>query len=404
MKVSLISKVSKERVNWSDQQFISWAKEKLTPLVPEEEEFIPREYWCPFEELSGVNLNNQSHPIWQLSHRIIKDNYIKNSDTIVIQSCANKKPYIDARHYKYPLKLYREGYFDLFVCSWELVPIDFSPFYPYRWYDWNHQDETPFMTDCCISHCFRNICDFIEYFGYKKVIFFTPITEEEGFYDKLFKRVKNFFRNSEVEVLTVTDESSFQKVKDYYGISHPGIIKSRWYNFNPIKEKLASLVGYDENKKVDPKDYIYGHKNKELIKYLERDKTSTYIPPTKEDKVTEEVKEIVKEEVPKIKPKVKEIESKITKPKKSTNKYSFSLVDYLYENLPNILEKNKGYKRRDLIKLVKSKLPADEYSEVYLTKNIDSMTINYPKKKELVRKDKLIIKDDLIYLLEENNE
>ncbi len=417
MAVNINSKIKRERLTWSKEKLIEEAKKTLPPLVPDEEEFIPREYWCALDELIGVKLTNLYHPVWQLFSNAIKDNFVKNSDTMVIQPCTNRKPYLTTTNYKWCLKKHREGYFDLWVGAC-LVPIDFSPFYPYRYYDWNHQNETPCMRDVIVSHYTRDICDYVEYFGYKRVIFFNPI-EKEGLYTDLIKRIKNIFEGSKVEIIAIHDENSVQEIKDYYGISHPGIIKTRYYTFMPGKRRLEKLIGYDENRKVDPKDYKYGHKNKELIKYLERDKTSTYTPPTKEDKITEEVKEIVKEEVSKIKPKIKEIDNSYYKgvymppippftnlkpSKKSTNKYSFSLVNYLYENLSNILEKGKGYKRRDLIKLVKSKLPADEYTDVYLTKNINSMTINYPKKKELVRENKLIIKDDLIYLLEENDE
>lgn len=266
----LNSKSKIEHSTYTREQMIDFAKNKLMPLVPDKDEFIARDYWCSFKELLGSNLNNESHPVWQLSHRIIKDNYIKHSDTLLLQACGNYKPYIDNAIYQYAIRKYRQGYFDMFVSSWELVPIDFSPFFPWRYYDWSHAKETPFMTDCCISHEFRNICDFVEYFNYKRIIIFAP-GGEDHFYVELNRRLQHHFENSEVKVYFIWDEDTIKREKEEFGVHHNGILKSRYNNLQAGREKLESLIGYDPSKNLSPDEWHYGIKNKELIEYLRAD-------------------------------------------------------------------------------------------------------------------------------------
>jgi hypothetical protein len=269
-KKQINSKAKAKRANFNKEQLIEWSKNNLMPLVPDSKEFIPRKYWCSFDELLGSNLNNESHPVWQLSHRIIKDNFVKHSDTMLLQACGNFKPYIDSIIYQNNLKLYREGYFDLFVSSWELVPIDFSCFFPWRFYDWNHAKETSFMTDVCITHEFRNICDFVEYFNYKRLIIYAP-GGDDYFYNELNRRLQNHFENSKVEVIMIWDEETIQKLKDQ-GVNHPGIIKSRYHMLRPGRDKLEKLIGYAPEKSLKEENWWYGIEDKDLIKWLRRGK------------------------------------------------------------------------------------------------------------------------------------
>lgn len=274
------SKARKEQASYNKEQLIEYAKNHLMPLIPDEDEFIPRDYWCPIEDLYGSNLNNESHPIWQLSHRIIKDNFVKHSDTMLLQACGNYKPYIDNAIYQYTLKKYREGYFDMFVTSWEVVPIDFSPFFPWRYYDWNHAKETPFMTDCCINHEFRNIIDLVEYFGYKKIIIFAP-GGEDHFYVELNRRLQNNYRNSDITVEMVWDDASVKEFKNMMKDrctdgQCKAVLKLRYNNLKPGRDRLEKLINYDPNRKVDPKDWWYGIENKELIQKLRRGKEEAW--------------------------------------------------------------------------------------------------------------------------------
>jgi hypothetical protein len=269
------SKIKIEAKNYSKEQIIEYAKTKMMPLVPDDKEFIPRKYWCDFKELLGSNLNNESHPLWSLSHQIIKDNYIKHSDTMLLQACGNYKPYIDNQVYQGTLKLYREGYFDLFISSWELTPIDFSPFFPWRYYDWSHSKETPFMTRVCIDHEFRNVYDFVEYFKYKRIIIFAP-GGDDYFYNELFRRLKNNYNNSPVTVEMIWDKDTINKfISDGYHAK--GILKARYYILPQGTNKLKKLINYNPKHLTDPNDWNYGIEDKELIKYLRRNKDLNWI-------------------------------------------------------------------------------------------------------------------------------
>lgn len=284
------SKVRASRVNWGREELIKYAKESLMPLVPDDKEFIPRDYWCDFKELFGANLNNESHPLWQLSHRIIKDNFVKNSDIMFIQACGNFKPYIDNMVYQYALKKYREGWFDLFISSWECLPIDFSPFYPWRYYDWSHAKETPFMTDCCISHEFRNIVDFVEYFKYKKIIIFSP-GGDDFFYNELFKRLYNNYKNTDVKVVFIWDKECIERQKEL-GCSAKGILKVRYNNLRAGRDKIEKEINYDPSKIIPPEDWSYGIEDKELIKDLRGKKELKWAPKLNKRKYTKKSKNI----------------------------------------------------------------------------------------------------------------
>lgn len=267
---SFRSKFKREAKEYTREQIIDYAKNKMMKLVPDEEELIPRRYWCDFKELLGSNLNNESHPLWSLSHQLVKDNYVKHSDTMLLQACGNYKPYIDNLVYQKSIKLYREGYCDLFVSSWELTPIDFSMFFPWRYYDWSHAKETPFMTRVCIDHEFRNVCDFVEYFGYKRIVIFAP-GGDDYFYNELYRRLTNHYKDSPIEVLFVWDKDT---VEEYFnsGFTRKGILKIRYHMMPQGWNRLKKLINYDPEKIVSPKDWNYGIKNKDLIINL-REKT-----------------------------------------------------------------------------------------------------------------------------------
>ena len=59
-------------------------------------------------------------------------------------------------------------------------------------------------------------------------------------------------------------------------------LKVRYNNLRPGRERLEKLIEYDPNRKVDPKDWNYGIKDIDLIKYLRGNKEESW----KDDEVT----------------------------------------------------------------------------------------------------------------------
>ena len=277
------SSIKKEASFYNKEQLINYAKSKMMPLVPDDKDLIPRRYWCDFKELLGSNLNNESHPLWSLSHQLVKDNFIKHSDTMLLQACGNYKPYIDNQVYQITTKMHREGFFDLFVSSWELTPIDFSIFFPWRFYDWSHAKETPFMTRVCIDHEFRNVCDFVEYFGYKKIIIFSP-GGNDYFYNELYRRLYNNYRDTNVKVFFIWDK---ELVDDFHskGYKANGILKARYYLWPTAIEKIKKLVGYDNLKALSPDNWNYGYEYKDLIKSLRAKKEEKWVKEYYKNKI-----------------------------------------------------------------------------------------------------------------------
>ncbi len=237
---------------------IDYFNKKMRPLCPSELEFIPRKYWCKFEELRGANLNNLSHPIFRLGHQIIKDNFKKNSDTILIQACGNMKPYIDNPAYAHGLKFNRKGKCDLFISSWNLTPVDFTPFFPWRYYEWNHALETPFMTNLCIQNEVYNIVDLVDYFDYKKIVLWGP-GKPDYFYVELFKRLKKVIPNK--ELIFVLDEENSKILVDKMSGSW-GMAKARYYSPKEIVSKVESYL--EEEKPQE----CYGLADEKQIEYL----------------------------------------------------------------------------------------------------------------------------------------
>ena len=425
---AVVSKKRQEQTTWTREQLIEHSRIDLMPLVPDEFEFIPREYWCDFKELLGSNLNNESHPVWQLSHRVIKDNYIKHSDTMLLQACGNYKPYIDNPIYQYTLKKYREGYFDLFVSSWELVPIDFSPFFPWRFYDWSHAKETPFMTDCCITHEVRNIADFVSHFGYKRIIIFAP-GGSDYFYNELYKRLKKIYDGSQVELLFILNEEVFkQTCIDYPHMTEGQVswmFKARYNNVPRGREYLEKLINYDPNRVISPENWNYGIENKELIQWLRGDKERNWMPkeylkehpniglaaPIIETEDTHDwiIPPYTKNEDgdlvedteccddqfdPRAESLVKYPDKdKVNKKGRGGRKHSH-LMDYYLDSVVDV--EYRGFKLKEIVKLLKGL--GSDYSDSYMAKYITSATENYEKDKNFkLNKSYFYLKDGLYY-------
>lgn len=266
------SEEAKKRLNYTDEQCRDWAKENLRPLPPDELEFIPRKYWCELSEFQGADLNNMAHPVYDIYHQAIKDNFKKRSDIMVIQGCADSKPYIDAVNFNFCKRLYRQGFYDFYVSSWNIVPIDFSVFFPTRYYNWNHALETPQMTNQFIQSEVNRIVDIFFHFDYKKLIMFTP-GDRDGFYPELYRRLNKILGDRVIFIWDDECNEEMKKIGDF------GVLKSHYYSMAPMRDKLKKLVGYDESKILSEDKYFYGFdENTELGK-----KQIEYIKTTAKD-------------------------------------------------------------------------------------------------------------------------
>lgn len=166
-----------EKASLDDQ--IEYVKKRFRPLLPDKYEFIKRKDWLPFNELSGCAEDILYNNVWDKANHFIYENFKPSSTTLIVQQCSNQKPYIDNTNYKNKnLKLFEEGYCDLVVNSICLVPIEFTVFYPFRYYDWSHNKATQEINKKLLELNVKNIIKFIDTFKYTKILLHGPYGED----------------------------------------------------------------------------------------------------------------------------------------------------------------------------------------------------------------------------------
>ncbi len=242
--------------NATREEIISYAKKNCRPILPDSEEYIPRKYWCKLEELQGENLRLLSHPVFLLAQEYIEENFKPSSTNLIVQACSNIKPYIDNISYMYTKQRHNEGYCDVVVNSCVLVPLEFTIYYPFRHYDWSHLRETELVTKLLIRKNFESIVYFVNKFEYKKVILLGP-PSPDTFYPTLYKMLCKEYEGTDIEVHFVLDEDTVEKCYSTMNTPSWGILKSRYYNYFPVRDRIDFLIGVpnqDTRPRISKKD------------------------------------------------------------------------------------------------------------------------------------------------------
>ena len=250
---------SKSKDYWdkikTKQDYIEYAKKNCDPILPDDQEFIPRKYWAPIDDLIGEDLGVLYHPVWGLTRNYIFENFIPHSDTLVIQDCANKKPYLTNANYDITKKLMLGGFCDVAVCSIETIPLPFTIYYPNRMYDWAHTNEDSFMTESLKDFNVDRIIHFIFKFGYKKIIFMSRPYTADGDEEPRITEIKQMLKSTGIEVLNIYDQDYTKEcLKVAKGF---GILKVRYARF--ARNKLYSLLGA-------PKDFPQLYQSSDYVK------------------------------------------------------------------------------------------------------------------------------------------
>ena len=228
-----------ENCNFTEQDFINYAKEHCDPILPDEEEFIPRKYWAPIDELIGENLGVLYHPVWGLTRMTIYENFIPHSDTLLIQDCSNRKPYLHNANYDIAKKLMYGGFCDVAVCSCEVTPLPLTIYYPHRMYDWAHTKESSFIENALNEFNIDRILHLVAKFNYKRIIFLTRPYNENGDEHPRVTAIKNAYKNSDIEVINIYDEELTQKQLKI--TKRFGMLKMRYCRF--ARDKLYEILG-----------------------------------------------------------------------------------------------------------------------------------------------------------------
>lgn len=245
------SKTIKQLENATLKEQIEYVKKRFRPLLPDKYEFIKRKDWLSFDELRGSDEKLLYNPLWSKVNNYIYENFQPCSQNLIIQQCSNQKPYIDNTNYKNKnLKLFEDGYCDLVVNSICLVPIEFTIFYPFRHYDWNHNNNNPEILKKLWDLNISNIIKFINIFNYKKILLHGPYKEEFIYiYDKL----KEYYKDS-INIVLIYNKEIYDKLND--GKRSKAILSIRYSDFKLIKEKIYEELNYVPNRPL--RNYSFG--------------------------------------------------------------------------------------------------------------------------------------------------
>ena len=236
----------------SIEEQISYVKKRFRHLLSDKYEFIHRDEWLPFDELRGCSEALLYHPLWEKVNSYIYENFQPCSDTLIIQQCSNQKPYIDNTNYKNKnLKLFQEGYCDLAVNSICLVPIEFTIFYPFRHYDWNHNGAPSEVNEKLLNLNVQNAIKFIDSFKYKKVLLHGPYNEE---FQYLYSHLKEYYTNSKIKIILIYDQDMYEQLDN--GKRSKAILNIRYSDFTLIKNKIKNIVDYIPGKPL--RKYTFG--------------------------------------------------------------------------------------------------------------------------------------------------
>ena len=231
----------------SREDIIAYAKKSLRAPLPNAQEYIKREDWLPFEDLTGERQEVLDNPIWNKTQKFIFENFKPSSTSLIIQRCSSRKPYIDNGNYKFTKILQEHKLCDLAVASLEIIPIDFTIYYPFRQYDWNDKFETPELTEYAINRKTNRIIQLIDHFGYQKILILGPGFEGDTYYKIITDKLKKHYKNSK-EIYFVMDEETTNKCIETMN-GYKGLAKVRYPNLKPTQERICKLLGVENPQK-----------------------------------------------------------------------------------------------------------------------------------------------------------
>ena len=245
----LWNKERKKLQNATKEEVIIYAKNNLRPILPDEQEFIKRKDWLPLDTLVGENKEILDNKIWDKTQKYIFENFKPKSKILLYQRCSSQKPYIDNSNYKFTKRRCYQGYCDLVVASLDIVPIDFTVYYPFRQYDWNDVFETPELTEYAIERKFKRTVAFIDHFKYNKIIIFAPAFENDTYYKIIYNKLKKHYGNNIQIEFVMNDETTAKCIESMSG--HKGLAKVRYSNLKVTQERIDELLGINKPKPVN---------------------------------------------------------------------------------------------------------------------------------------------------------
>lgn len=280
--------VRKYNISGSNKRngIISWAKDTMTPILPDKEEIIHRDKW-DLDGLIGETEYQLMHPhYWTLCSWILKSHKRKR-DVLTVFECSNSKPYVTSKIRKHIFTDRYRAFSDMACMSNPgIIPLEHSQFYPYRYDEWDHFAEKPDIAKKYTWVCAARFLTYIKKLGYKHVIivFQTPYTQEwaQMLYDENIENCQSW--------LHILNDKRFDKTmyEKYKGKFHSrGLIHNRLLILPEVTERyqrlLKETLNAEDKKEFEKLVDILNTKSKtekerELEKFNEEHDVEPYEP------------------------------------------------------------------------------------------------------------------------------
>lgn len=232
-----------------------------TPIIPDEDEFIHRKDWAPLESLLGCTHEILHHPIFKIANEYIINNYIQNTDTLIVLSCSKSKPY-SLNNLFGSYKLISDT---VVMSNSGIIPInegnDFSFCYPFRYYNWNHMDEfkTKGLLQAEEDFMYWSLYNLLKVTEYKKIAFVAyPANYYPNYLNVMNRLEKNF---SEIKFHYSPSDDEYNEIFRTYARNNglamqrlklSNIVKNSVRKFFDMPVITPSKSKWKHNKKSNP--------------------------------------------------------------------------------------------------------------------------------------------------------
>lgn len=156
----------------------------LPPILPEEKEVIKRCDWN-LESLKGETEKQLFHPHYDILKQHIFENHKRKHDILVIFECSNSKPYELNKTLKPYVDKWKDKADFASISNPGIIPFEYSNYYPYRYDEWNHFNETKEIEDLYVKVNTERFFEFIDKMGYKEVVIHMQHHKPRRLFDEL---------------------------------------------------------------------------------------------------------------------------------------------------------------------------------------------------------------------------
>lgn len=224
----------------SDDGLVDWVINDRGLIKDDCDEIIHRKDW-DIPSLKGATHNQMYHPHFNIMKKHFFENYKPQHDTAVFILCSSTKPYNNNQ----TINIYTEkseGKADFFILSNPgVIPIEYSNYYPFRYYDWVEMEETPEVKKEYTRMIYERVKEWMDHFGYKRVI--SIVRHPGETYDALMLLKKDGYN-----IIDVLDDEFVAKLKEnkyetmFKHRDCTGLFKMRLLRFAEVKARFSELL------------------------------------------------------------------------------------------------------------------------------------------------------------------